>query len=165
MAKMLARNVIVCWLDEVLPEIINQALSPQIHVQWHSIQVFMPFAGDAKFQFLFSISDISRMGEEQIVSMLHQAYCESLRAEDRCAFVSADSILLRCDREAMISLQDQLKSLMVDATSLKETNTRLGAKCGELQTKCDAMLHTGHQEEIATYEAMLGESMTRLNRL
>ena len=165
-AKHLAGNVIVCWLDEEnILRAINQALAPDIFIKWDSIQVLLPFSQEVNYHPAFPISDISRMGNGQMVSLLHQAYCESFRADDRRAFVTVDSINLQRDHKAMSALQERLVSLSAEAVRLRESNARLETEREQLQKEYDSLIDKNQQAELAAYEAMLNESIAQTDRL
>ena len=165
-AKQLAGNMIVCWLDDVnILRDINEALAPDVSIKWDSIQVLLPFSQEVNFHPAFLLSDISRMGGNQVVSLLHQAYCENFRADDRRAFVTVDSINQQRDRMAMSALQDRLSLLAAEVARYREQNTRLEAERDQLQKEYDFKVNRDLQAELTTYEVMLGESMAKMDTI
>lgn len=165
-AKELTGNVIVCWLDNSdILRAINQALAPLINIKWDTAQVLLPFSQEANYHPAFSISDISRMGGGHIISLLYQAYCKNFRADDRRAFITVDSINLQRDRKTMSSLQERLLSLAAEAARLREHNAHLEVEREQLQKKYDSIIDKDQQAELATYEAMLNESLIQTEHL
>ena len=164
--KMLVGNAVVCWLDDMdLLESLNDALSPQVYMEWDSIQVVLPQVAEQSQHLGFSVADVSRLGRDAVLAMLRQAYCESLRGEERRSFVTVDDIFRQRDRQFSLHLQKQL----ADTTS--ECN-RLHAEISALKAETDAKHSQAgdadsktSERELADCEALLNEALEQYDSL
>lgn len=164
--KMLFANAVVCWLDDMdMLEAVNSALSPQIYVEWDSIQVILPQIPEQSQHLRLRISDISRLGEDSVIALLRQAYCESLRGDDRRAFITVDDIFRQRDKQSSLCLQRRLTDIMEECNRLRTEIAAVKAENSSLRQQNDALSTDKCKQEISSYEALLSESMEQYDLL
>ena len=164
--RMLIGNAIVCWVDDMnLLDSINAALSPQIYVEWDSIQIMLPQMAEQSQHLCFGVTEVSRLGGNRILSLLRQAYCESLRGDDRRAFVTVDDIFRQRDKQLSASLQKRLIDALAECNRLSADNTTLTAENCELRQQNATLSSKEQRQDISSYESLLSESMEQYDRL
>lgn len=164
--RMLIGNAIVCWVDDMnLLDSINAALSPQIYVEWDSIQIMLPQMAEQSQHLCFGVTEVSRLGGNRILSLLRQAYCESLRGDDRRAFVTVDDIFRQRDKQLSASLQKRLIDALAECNRLSADNTTSSAENGELRQQNATLSSKEQRQDISSYESLLSESMEQYDRL
>lgn len=164
--EMLLGNAIVCWLDDInLLDAINKEISPQVYVEWDSVQVLLPQMAEQSQHLCFSVAEISRLGSAKILSLLRQAYCESLRGEDRRSFVTVDDIFRQRDRQLARRLQTRLTDTVAEYNRLRSDTDTLRAENNQLHQQNKELSVKAHNQEISSYEALLSEAMGQYDRL
>ena len=164
--KEMIGNAIVCWLDDMETlEALNNALAPDIFIEWDSVQAILPeMTGHVQHPRL-TIMEISRFGRDAVVGLLRQAYCESLRSEDRRAFVTVDDICRQRDRRLTVSLQKRLAEASAERSLLKETERRLREENEQLRQTNAKLSSEEAARELSSCEALLSESMAQYDAL
>jgi hypothetical protein len=117
-------NLIVYWSDDmsVLAR-LNDSLAQPLQVEWDSIRVFLPLGETEQYHPSFSCADINRVGSDELIAGFYQAYCQSLRAEDRREFVTLDDILRLRDNRNLTMLHTRINVLEAPA-GRKLSNSR-----------------------------------------
>ncbi len=100
-----------------------------------------------------------------MIESIRQAYCIGLRADDRRAFVTVDSILTQRDLRSSTAIQARLVSNAADLTRLREENRQLTENCAALSAQISASVRHDQQAEIAEYESLLSETMAEADQL
>lgn len=164
--EMLLGNAIVCWLDDInLLDAINKEISPQVYVEWDSVQVLLPQMAEQSQHLCFSVAEISRLGSAKILSLLRQAYCESLRGDDRRSFVTVDDIFRQQDRQLARRLQTRLTDTVAECNRLRSNTDTLRAENNQLHQQNKELSVKAHNQEISSYETLLSEAMGQYDRL
>ena len=163
-ARKFVGNLVVCWLDDMkLMNEINGKLAPDMYIEWDSVQVILPFDEKPQKQFhpSFMASDMTRLGSMHALNMLYRAFCTALRADDRRAFVSADSLFREKDRKAYQLLQERYQALMTEKNALTESNEHLLASLSSLQREFDKLKDDNLKQENSALEQLLGEAQAK----
>lgn len=113
----------------------------------------------------FSVAEISRLGSNKILSLLRQAYCESLRGDDRRSFVTVDDIFRQRDRQLARRLQTRLTDTVAECNRLRSDTDTLRAENNQLHQQNKELSVKAHNQEISSYEALLSEAMGQYDRL
>lgn len=163
-ARKFVGNLVVCWLDDMkLMNAINEKLAPDMYIEWDSVQVILPFAEKPQNQFhpSFMASDMTRLGSTHALNMLYRAFCTALRADDRRAFVSADSLFREKDRQAYTLLLERYRALMIEKDSLAENNEHLLISLSTLQREYDKLADEKLKQENSALEQLLNEAQIK----
>ena len=167
-ARQLLANAVVCWLDDVrLFDELQMAIHKEIQLDWDTVQVLMPLdiAEKKSFHPILTVSDITRFGHMQIISMLRQAYCVNLRSDERKRFITVDSIHLRRDRDNALALRESVLSQQEELKSLRAENERLSNGLNALQKKYENETDEKLKEEISSLESMVNDVMSQNDSL
>lgn len=164
--KEMIGNAVVCWLDDMETlKAVNDALAPDIFIEWDSVQVILPDAPGHIQHPRLTITEISRFGRDGVIGLLRQAYCESLRGEDRRTFVTVDDISRQRDKGLISNLQKRLAEASAEINQLKNTTRGLREENERLRQMNGKLSSEDSVREIASYEALLSESMEQYDAL
>lgn len=160
---LLRGNAAVYWCAhfDVLAR-LNERMPRIFYTAWDSIRIFMPDAGEDTFHPTYSSEEIRRMGIERFSAGLKQAYCQSLRAEERKNFLTIDDVRL-------IQRRQQMDALTVQLAQKNERIAVLGKRVQALETANAALedrlrLHSENKDALE-YEALLSEAMRETDTL
>lgn len=164
--KEMIGNAVVCWLDDMETlEAVNDALAPDVFIEWDSVQVILPDAPRHVQHPQLTIMEISRLGRDTVIGLLRQAFCESLRGEERRAFVTVDDIIRQRDKGLISNLQKRLAQASAEINQLKTTSHGLREENERLRRMNGKLSSENSAREIASYEEVLSESMEQYDAL
>ena len=167
-ARQLLANAVVCWLNDVrLFDELQMAVHREVQLDWDTVQVLMPLAVTEKKSFhpILTVSDITRFGHMQILSMLRQAYCVNLRSDERKRFMTVENIHQRRDRDNALALRASVVSQEEELKRLRAENERLKSDLDALQRKYDNETDEKLKEEISSLESMVNDVMSQNDSL
>lgn len=165
-ANFLLGNAAVFWSDDpVLFDQISETLFPAVDIRWDSIQVLLPILKQDMFHPSILATEFTRMGRQQAIHSLRQAYCASLRAEERREFVTADDIYNKRDRDAALALQEKLSQTLKELASTQNLNETLSKKLDSTRMEAERHASSDLQRDMETLEEMVTETSENYNRL
>lgn len=163
LSALLKGNAAVYWCAhyDVLAR-LNELMPHSFYTAWDSIRIFMPEAGEETFHPAYSSEDICRMGIERFCAGLRQAYCQSMRAEERKNFLTIDDVRL-------IQRRGQIDALNAQIAQKNERLAALSKRIQTLETANAALEERLRQnaadKDALEYEALLGEAMRETDAL
>jgi len=139
---------------------LNSMLPQSMYTQWDSVRIFMPlFAGEKTFHPIYLCDDIHKMGAEKYVSGLLQAYCRSMRAEERRSFIQINDVYQLRGKIANESLSSQLKEKEETIAVLTKQNADLKMTNAVLQEQLGQIPIPEKSKDAQEYEALLDEAV------
>ena len=109
-----------CSDSEVISR-LNELVSDGLQTPWDSVRSFLPLGKSELYHPCWAYEDIRRMGVDAFLRGLHQAYCASMRSEEKRGFLTVEDVYRRLAQAQAGRLVEQL-----DAQK---------AECGQLTRK------------------------------
>lgn len=165
-ANLLLGNAAVFWTDDpVLFDLISEVLSPAVDIRWDSIQVLLPILRQDMFHPSILATEFTRMGRQQALHSLRQAYCASLRAEERREFITVDDIYNKRDRMATLALHEKLNQTLKELSSAQTLNETLSKELDSARMEAGKRANADLQRDMDTLEEMVTEASGNYSRL
>ena len=159
-------NTVVYWCDDSgVVMRLNELLPQEMSTPWNAVRVFNPLSGGKPYHPFYLCEDIRRMGEDAFVAGLRQAYCQSLRADDRRNFITINDVFRCRDRSHIDTLLAQSKSLNDELVKRKEMEAALSAENKALRDQLQSIAAQKEGSELAEYETLLNEIMAETDAL
>lgn len=159
-AGMLRGNAVVFWTENSSTVMrLNSMLPQNKYTVWESVHIFMPDSGDATFHPVHTLNDIQSMGVEKYYAALRQAYCQSMRSEERREFPTIDYIISARNRQLIESLLQQVSEKDTKLATVIGQNRDLRKANENLEKENQRLSDITPTEEAVVYEGMLNESM------
>ena len=102
---------------------------------------------------------ISQMGYDAFLEGIHQAYCSSLRSEERRSFITVEDIAKIRDRRYITSLLAQIKDLNTKLADLREEVRQQESEKSCLEKELVEYRTHPLASEIKEYETLLNETL------
>ena len=159
-------NLIVFWCeDSRLILHLNGILPEGMYTPWDSVHILMPITQTDSFHPIHSYEDIHHMGIENFIAGIRQAYCQSMRSEERKLFPTVENVNRRRDQAYIRTLLEQRDAQKI---RLLEQTKQISDQAEELQSaqyKLQAY-QTAHPEgQISEYETLLNDALTEADSL
>lgn len=150
-------NAVIYWCeDSAVAMRMNSILPGSMYTAWDSVRVFVPLTGANVFHPLYTSEDIRAVGEQGFVSGLHQAFCQSLRAEDIRGFVTIDDVFRAREKQQIAALTAQAREQSEEIAALKR-------QCEELRAAnavaAETLAALEKKPDLSEYESLLNEMM------
>lgn len=160
-------NAVIFWCENSgVVMRLNSMLPQSMYTQWDSLRIFMPlFAGEKTYHPIFPSENLRKMGNDKVVSGMMQAYCRSMRSEERRFFVQISDIYQLRSKAYINTLSNQVKDkeekialLSKQVSDLKKTNTIL-------QDQLSQQAPPERSKDAEEYESLLDEAMQETESL
>lgn len=160
-------NAVIYWCENSGAVMrLNSMLPQSMYTQWDSVRIFMPlFAGEKTYHPSYTSEDIRRMGNEKFVSGLLQAYCRSMRSEERRAFVQISDVYQLRSKAYINTLVNQIKEKDAMITTLNKQTSDLKKTNAILQKQLSQMTPPEKSKDAEEYETLLNEAMQETDNL
>ena len=159
-AGMLLGNAAVFWTENSSTVMrLNSMLPQNKYTVWESVHIFMPDTGDATFHPVHTLNEIQSMGIDKYYAALRQAYCQSMRSEERREFPTIDYIISARNRHLIESLSQQISEKDTKLATVIGQNRDLRKTNEILEKEKQRLSAITPTEEAVVYEGMLNESM------
>ena len=157
-------NAIIYWCDDANVVMRLNALLPgTMFTPWESVHIFVPLRGERQFHPVYLYEDIHRMEEINFIYGLYQAFCQSLRSEDKRNFLTISDVQKTRDKTLLDKLIAQSETHVRESKELKEKIVCLEGKVVSL-TEETQRLHS-QKADIAEYESLLNDTMKETDAL
>ena len=163
LSDLLAGNMEVFWCEDA--EIVmrlNKIFPSKMHTKWETVRIFMPVTREGVFHPSYTIEDIHRMGENDFVAGLLQAYCQSLRSEEQRTFITVSEVQRAQNLALIHELRDQSAEQEIALLKLKEHCKELEQEKETALVRAEALKEPAEARE---YESLLNDSMAEVDAL
>ena len=165
-ASQMLGNAIICVLDDYrIFQVMQAELWNILHLKWDTVQIIMPFGKDNSYHPMFTASEVANLGQQYILTMFRQAYCENMRAVEKRSFITVDDILRWQEREKISQMLNRFSTIEKLNTSLKEENERITNELDLVKKQCTDESKAQLTTEYDQLEALLDESMEKYETL
>ena len=165
-ASQMLGNAIICVLDDYrIFQVMQAELWNILHLKWDTVQIIMPFGKDNSYHPMFTASEVANLGQQYILTMFRQAYCENMRAVEKRSFITVDDILRWQEREKISQMLNRFSTIEKLNTSLKEENERITNELDLVKKQCTDESQAQLTTEYDQLEALLDESMEKYETL
>jgi hypothetical protein len=144
---------------------LNDSLAQPLQVEWDSIRVFLPLGEAEQYHPSFSCADINRIGCDELIAGFYQAYCQSLRGEDRREFVTLDDILRLRDNRSLTMLHTRITASEANGRSQAQQLEKASVENAALKKRIEAMALQAVCGDAPAYEELLNEALAETDRL
>ncbi len=166
LADELLGNAVVFWCDNSSVVMrLNSMLPQNMYTPWDSVRIFMPDSGDKTFHPLYELDVIQQMGIDRFNAGLRQAYCQSMRSEERRNFLTVEDVYNIKRRQQVENLtqqltdrDDKLATAAKQCADLKKTNA-------VLQDQLRQLTSVEPPKDAAEYETLLAESIQETDEI
>ena len=159
-------NVIVYWCTNAeLIRNLNSDLPQTMYSPWDSIHIFMPSTLHNSFHPVYPYEEIQRMGVDNFIAGLRQAYCQSMRSEERKNFPTVETVNYRRSQLYAHMLYSQREE---QRKRILELTAQISAQKEELQAvkkQFFAYKQAHPTDQITEYESLLNESLSEIDLL
>lgn len=164
--EVLMGNAVVYWCENSSVVMrLNGMLPQNMYTAWDSVRIFMPDAGDKTFHPVYSIDEIRQMGIERFCAGLRQAYCQSLRSEERRNFLTVEDVCAARRRQQIEALTGQVAERDVRLAALSKQQADLKKTNSVLKEQLEQLTLTALPKDAAEYESMLNEAIHETDEL
>lgn len=160
-------NAIVFWCENSgVVMRLNSMLPQSMYTQWDTVRIFMPLlAGEKAYHPTYSGEDIRSMGNETFVSRLLQAYCQSMRSEERRAFIQISDIYQLRSKAFSNILANQVKEKNTTIETLKKQLSDIKKTNALLQEQLSQIIPPEKEKNAEEYEMLLEEALQESDEL
>ena len=127
------------------------------------MHIFVPLRGERQFHPVYLYEDIRRMEENNFIYGLYQAFCQSLRSEDKRNFLTIWDVQKTRDKTLIDKLIAQSETHVRESKELKEKIKCLEDKVASLTEETQRLY--SQKAEVAEYESLLNDIMTETDAL
>ncbi len=160
LADIMLGNAVVFWCDNSSVVMrLNSMLPQNMYTSWDSVRIFMPDVGDRTFHPMHSLDEIRQMGIDKFRAGLCQAYCQSMRSEERRNFLTLEEIYSVRRRQQAENLVQQLVHRDEKLSDAAEQIAELKNTNAALQEQLDQAPVAKLPMDASEYEAMLNEAI------
>lgn len=158
-ADILLGNAVVYWCaDEEVFSRFNELVSDNLQTPWDSVRSFLPLGKSESYHPCWMYEDIQRMGVDAFLRGLYQAYCTSMRSEEKRGFLTIEDVYLHRDQAQIATQIEQLESQKAE---IKRLSTQLQS----LQKQHEESGNQANPTLIGEYESLLGDVMAEVDAL
>ena len=159
-------NAIIFWCeDSSVVMRLNAMLPGSMYTWWDSARIFMPLTAEKAFHPQYTYEEIHRMGRDNFIDGILQAYCQSMRAEERRNFVTLNDVFLtksKAINNAILAEKQALEErIAVQDAALEQQKKKFEA----LQEQMTQLSSSPKPIDTDEYEALLEESMNETDSL
>ena len=159
-------NMIVYWCTNAeLIQTLNSDLPQNMYSPWDSVHIFMPSTLHNSFHPVYPYEEIQRMGVDNFIAGLRQAYCQSMRSEERKNFPTVETVYYRRSQLYAHMLYSQREE---QRKRILELTAQVSAQKEELQAvekQFFAYKQAHPTDQITEYESLLNESLSEIDLL
>ena len=159
-------NAVIYWCDDAsMISRLNATLPEDMSTPWDCVHIFIPLSSHAVYHPIYTYDDIYRMGKQEFISGLIQAYCRSMHHDERKKFITIEDVN-NIRNQVLISRLIEQKQSSEDR--IAELTVQLRQQSMIAQEANEALEHYKHNSNettIAEYEALLTDVMTEADNL
>lgn len=158
--SLLMGNIHVWWCtDPNLIQTLNEELDDNMYTPWDSVHILMPLQKPDSFHPAHTYEDIQRMGVDNFLLGLRQAYSQSMRSEERVKFPTVESVTLhKTQRHARI-LYEQREEQRKRIIELTSTITSQSEELQIIRRRLQDYQEAHPANQLEEYEALLNDSL------
>lgn len=158
-ADILLGNAVVYWCsDSEVISRLNELVSDGLQTPWDSVRSFLPLGKSELYHPCWAYEDIRRMGVDAFLRGLHQAYCASMRSEEKRGFLTVEDVYRRLAQAQAGRLAEQLDAQKAECGQLNAQIQTLQEQLAESKAHANPAL-------IGEYESLLTDAMAEADAL
>ena len=158
--ELMMGNVVIYWSAD--PELIvqlNNKLPDNMFTPWDSVHVLTPIINSDSFHPIHTFDEIHRMGTDALIAGLRQAYCQSLRSEERKHFPTVESVNYRRNQIYTRMLLKQRDAQQMKILELSKNMSDQANKLQDIRQRLQQYQVDHPEDQIAEYESLLNEAL------
>lgn len=165
-AELLLGNAIVYWCTDAAAVMhLNSILPEALYTPWDSVRAFLPVGGEQPYHPCWLYEDIHRMGREEFLRGLRQAYCATMRSLERKNFLTIEDVFRYQDQLHISELSRQLDRQKSESIRLLAQNADLSAAISDLQSRLQTLEQSAGTRQLQEFESLLNECMAETDAL
>lgn len=165
-ADVMLGNAVVYWCANASVMMrLNTLLPEDLSTPWDSVRVFLPVNSDHPYHPYWFYDDIRRMGENAFLSGLHQAYCASMRSQERRDFLTIEDVYRYRDHMHITELTSQIEKQKAESSRLSSLSEKQYAEIAGLREQLQALQKSTSTVQLSEYESLLNETMAESDAL
>ena len=165
-ADVLLDNAAVYWCtDAAVMMRLNALLPEELSTPWDSVRAFLPMGATKSYHPCWAYEDIRRIGEEHFLRGLRQAYCASMRSQERRDFITVDDVCRYRDQVHIHDLSNQLEKQKAASSRLLSQAEKQNVEVANLRGQLQALRQSTDAKLLKEYESLLNETMAEADTL
>lgn len=159
-------NIILFWcIDSHVIHALNATLPRELYTPWDTVRLFMPEFNSKAFHPTYTYDDITRMGIESFVVGIRQAYCRSMRSDDRKQFPMPEDIFSLKSRSRIAELNQMSEDNRQQFLQAQEQLSRISEELSTAKQETEDLRKLASPNVISEYESLLNDTMNELEKL
>ena len=127
--------------------------------------MFMPELSSKAFHPTYTYDDITRMGSESFVAGIRQAYCRSMRSDDRKQFPMPEDIFSLNSRSRIAELNQASEDNRQQLLQAQEHLSRISEELSTAKQEAEDLRKLASPNVISEYESLLNDTMNEMEKL
>ena len=165
-ADVLLGNVIVYWCtDASIMMRLNAMLPEELYTPWDCVRAFLPMNVNKPYHPIWTYEEIRRMGEDEFLKGLRQAYCASMRSQERRDFLTVEDVCRYRDQMRIYELEEQLEKQKKESSRLLSQSERQNSDIMKLREQLQSLKQSADAKTLNEYESLLNETMAEADAL
>lgn len=105
------------------------------------------------------------MGEDEFLKGLRQAYCASMRSQERRDFLTVEDVCRYRDQMRIYELEEQLEKQKKESSRLLSQSERQNSDIMKLREQLQSLKQSADAKTLNEYESLLNETMAEADAL
>lgn len=165
-ADILLGNAIVYWCtDASIMMRLNAMLPEELYTPWDCVRAFLPMSVNKPYHPIWTYEEIRRMGEDEFLKGLRQAYCASMRSQERRDFLTVEDVCRYRDQMRIYELEEQLEKQKKESSRLLSQSERQNSDIVRLRDQLQSLKQSADAKTLNEYESLLSETMAEADAL